>query len=212
VEYSLRGFQCFELREIIVTKNKPLGFSGVFLFPKGVKMTASKHFHNFPQQIEPAEWFSLSTAIQNESMILNTRTTPEDLATVYNAGLAVVLEQNGKIIGFVALWPVAKKYLELGSIWIRPDHRGYGLGKQLYKQTYSLPSLTDHLVFAVTQNKVSLRAGQAAGFMIHTDWSWPIPWALTCGPCDKWKSEKEKHLCPWRNHTCWLYLSPAGLN
>ncbi len=167
-------------------------------------MSCSLRFRRFPDRVSVEEWTVLSRAMDKEPTILKTRITPKDLAGVYERGLALVLERDGEMIGFIAAWPVSEKFAELGSAWIRRDFRGQKLGDMLYEQSRLLPCVGEKIVFAVTQNPVALRAGRRAGLEPHTNWTNPIPWCFTCGPCDKWKKDEEKHACPFRDRTCWL--------
>ncbi len=167
-------------------------------------MAETLRFLRFPNRINHPEWFVLSAAMHEESTILNTRTSPENLAKVFEDGLALVLERDDEMIGFIAAWPVASGFVELGSAWIRIDCRNQGYGNLLYEQSKSLPGVSEKVVFAVTQNPMALKAGRHAGLMPHTDWTNPIPFKHTCGPCDKWETDEEKRACPLRDKTCWL--------
>lgn len=169
----------------------------------------------WPEVIDDTCWIFLSAAMQKEKTILNTRTSPENLRSLYENGLAIVImDEAGILVGFISAWPVEPGFVELGSAWVHPDLRGAGIGRMLYSASKKLDAMKSVIVFAITQNPISLKAGLHAGLTQHTDWNHPIPWHLTCGPCDQ-VSEDKKPMCPHRNATCWLRMfdarNPHGL-
>lgn len=157
----------------------------------------------WPHVIDSTAWSKLSKAMQLESTILNTRTSPENLEKLYLNGLTVVMVSNDSIIGHISAWPVEEGYLEIGSAWVHPMMRGQGLGRELYHAINGLAVLNGNDCFAVTMNPIALKAGMHAGLHPHKDWNHPIPYRLTCGPCDL-LVDSDKPNCPMRNNTCWL--------
>lgn len=140
-----------------------------------------------------------------ESTIMNTRTSPENLASVYQKGMATVLLLDDSVIGFIAAWPVAAGFVEVGSAWIHKDYRGKGYGNQLYDAVNTLPGMNGAIGFAITQNPIALHAGERAGLKQHKDWYKPVPWSLTCTTCS-WMKSDEINSCQHRNKTCWLRI------
>jgi GNAT superfamily N-acetyltransferase len=152
--------------------------------------------------ISKTAWIELSLAMQEEKTILNTRTSPENLEKAYLNGLAIAIFVSGHIVAFISAWPVAEGFIEFGSAWVHKDMRGYGLGRRLYMEAKQLPGLNDKTCFAVTQNPIALMVGLHANLVQHENWEYPVPWELTCGPCDLLPNT-EKPSCPKRNVTCW---------
>ncbi|MFH1142155.1 MAG: hypothetical protein V1695_00415, partial [Candidatus Uhrbacteria bacterium] len=121
-------------------------------------------------------------------------------------GLAMVMVDSEKLIGFLAAWPVADGFAEIGTAWIHPDLRGQKLCIEMYYHFDQLPGLVDRLVFGITMNPKIISSGLHIGLTCNHDWENPIPWHLTCEPCDKFATESEKRTCSNRNSTCWLRL------
>ena len=160
----------------------------------------------FPDSLPADFWHSLSEAVSNEPLILGTRTTPNALRQLYEQGLAMVILEAVRPIGFLAAWPVADGFAEIGTAWIHPDMRGQKLCIQMYHRFNRLPGLPGRIVFGVTMNPRIVSSGLHIGLVCHDDWEDPIPWSLTCGPCDYFETEAEKRTCSRRNSTCWLRL------
>lgn len=160
----------------------------------------------FPDSLPADFWHTLSKAVSNEPLILGTRTTPDALRQLYQQGLAMVMVDSEKLIGFLAAWPVADGFAEIGTAWIHPDLRGQKLCIEMYYHFDQLPGLVDRLVFGITMNPKIISSGLHIGLTCNHDWENPIPWHLTCEPCDKFATESEKRTCSNRNSTCWLRL------
>jgi len=149
-------------------------------------------------------WQKLSAAMRHEKHILGSRIEPENLRSVFEQGLALLLTYEGETVGFFAAWPVADGFFEFGSLWVNPKWRGQGFGDLVCKFTAKLPGLVGHVGFAVTQNPLTVSALRHAGVEKFDNWEHPVPWELTCGPCDKFATDEERKACPYRNSVCWL--------
>ena len=160
----------------------------------------------FPDSLPADFWHSLSKAVSNEPLILGTRTTPEALCQLYDQGLAMAMVESEQLIGFLAAWPVADGFAEIGTAWIRSDLRGQKLCVAMYHRFKDLPGLQDRTVFGITMNPKIVSSGLHIGLTCHNDWEDPVPWNLTCEPCDKFGCNFGKRACPYRNKTCWLRL------
>ncbi|MFH1405285.1 MAG: GNAT family N-acetyltransferase [Patescibacteria group bacterium] len=160
---------------------------------------------SFPDMPGIDPWHTLAHQLKSESAILATRITPESLRATYEQGCAVLL-MNGseEPIGFLAAWPVNCSHTEIGSAWVQPEYRDRKLSNLLYNRLRELPAVQERTIFGITKNVRSVKAGYLAQLKLHDNWQDPVPWELTCGPCDAFKTDAEKRLCPWRNWTCWL--------
>ncbi|MFC1788248.1 GNAT family N-acetyltransferase [Patescibacteria group bacterium] len=137
---------------------------------------------------------------------MSSRVSKESLAELYEQDLCLLILEQGIVIGFLAAWPVEPGFAEIGSAWIDPGFRAQGLASQLYQRLSTLTGIHGRHCFGVTTNKLSVIAGQHAGLIDHHDWEDPIPWHLTCGPCDKFVSEAQKRSCLLRDNKCWLRI------
>ena len=147
----------------------------------------------------------LAHALAHEPKIAASRNTSVNLRDLYERHLAVVLMQAGEPIGFIAAWPVEEGYLEIGSVWVHPDHRRRGLSHTIYEAATTLLSGNGHIAFQVTTNPLAVRSGHAVGLQPVQDWTSPVPWHLTCQPCE-FVAPEEQPTCPHRNATCHLQV------
>lgn len=154
------------------------------------------------EDLDFSYWIALSNAMQKEPTILNTRTSPENLQVLHRNGQSITFVDDVKVVGFISTLCVGPGLVELSSAWVHPHLRGTGLGRTLYASVKDLESLKLMTVFAITQSPISLRAGLHAGLVQHADWEHPVPWHLTCGPCDLIDEDKKRN-CPRRNVSCW---------
>lgn len=161
--------------------------------------------HVYPMPLPDHVFEALARALAHEPKIAASRNTPENLKNLYERHLAVVLMQAGEPIGFIAAWPVEEGFLEIGSVWVHPDHRGRGLSHTIYEAATTLLAGNGHVVFQVTTNPLAVRSGQAVGLQPIQDWTSPVPWHLTCEPCE-FVAPALQRTCPHRNVTCHLQV------
>ena len=185
-----------------------------FVSRKGnVRCVMKGVFKCFPDHVPTWVWDQLSNCLKRESSIMQSRVSPEQLEEVYRKGFAVIYVtqeivhcRQGEIefiSGFLAAWPVEPDYCEIGSAWVDPDLRGTGIGHKLYLELAKLPNLKTRTNFGITMNPISVHLGRYARLELYSDWKHPVPWRLTCGPCD-YVAECDKESCVMRNTTCWL--------
>ena len=158
-----------------------------------------------PEHIEDSVWGNLASVMVKEAKIMTERNTPRALADLYAKGLAVALEQDGVVIGYIAAWPIGKGFLEVGSAWIHSDYRGNGHASTLYTTLHTLLLKRTEHVFAITQNPIALKAGRHARLELNGCWTDPIPWEHTCAPCE-WVEDSKKLTCGHRNNICMLRI------
>jgi len=154
---------------------------------------------NLPESV----WETLSTSLSAEPKIDSTRNTAQNIKTLYEQNLAVVLMQGDVPVGFIAVWPVEKGFVEIGSVWVHPDVRGQGLSHQIYDAVPSLPGIQNIVAFGITTNPISVHVGERVGLKIVRDWDTPVPRHLSCGPCE-YISPADQSTCPKRGVSCWL--------
>lgn len=159
-----------------------------------------------PDAISQSDWQQLAACLQQEPMILGYRNTAEKLAELYRQELTSGIVDAQGIAAFVAFWPTDRAdYLEFGSIWVRPQLRGHGLGHQVFG-SLMLHQPTGKTVFAITKNPKVVHLLLADGWQEATaeNWEEHIPWDVTCRPCDE---PGDKALCPQkgRRDQCGLY-------
>jgi len=159
--------------------------------------------HTSPMHLPDHVWQTISVAVTAEPKIDSTRNTPERLKDLYESDLAVVLMSGSEAMGFIAAWPVAEGFVEIGSIWIRKDFRGQGLSKELYRAVASLSGISNVVTFGITTNPISVRVGTRVGLTIVEDWDRCIPSHLSCGICEI-MTPAERPTCPKRGVSCWL--------
>lgn len=156
-----------------------------------------------PMVLDDNVWETLEYALKQEPKIDSTRNSAKNLKELYQQHLAVVLMEGKKPIGFIAAWPVAEGFVEIGSVWIHPVFRGTGLSHKIYDVVPSLPGIQQVVAYGVTTNVISVHVGKRIGLEITHNWVDPVPFHLSCGPCEL--VAKEDHpTCLKRNKSCWL--------
>jgi predicted GNAT family acetyltransferase len=163
------------------------------------------YVRTYPDRIENSVWTNLASAMSKEAGLMTERNTPEALSELYVKGLAVVLEHNGEMVGYLAAWPLDKGFIEVGSAWVGAEHRGNGFGSNLYAALHKLLVTRTEHAFAITQNPIAVIAGAHAHLELSGCWIDPIPWEYTCAPCE-WVEEADKPECKHRNVTCMLRI------
>ncbi len=156
------------------------------------------------------KWQHLATFLQEEEVLLGERNTAGSLAQAYEDGRAELVEDDGDIIAFTALWytPVMGWY-EMGSVWVHTDHRGRKLGTRVFNGALQrIPQ--DVQPFLITHNPRVVHLALQAGWQEATSETWTlVPWSATCGPCDRWDTDEQKRVCPFRAvaHECRLFFT-----
>ncbi|MDG1950720.1 MAG: GNAT family N-acetyltransferase [bacterium] len=148
-------------------------------------------------------WEPLAKTLRAEPKIDSTRNTAQNLMDLYKNYLCVVLMYGDTAVGFIAVWPVADGFYEIGSVWVCKSKRRLGLSKKLYNAVAQLPSISSGTAFGITTNPISVKVGESAGLKMMEDWSHPVPFHLTCGPCE-YTPPDQQHACNRRNTSCWL--------
>lgn len=147
------------------------------------------------------KWEVLSALMMSEGkdVFLFERISAYSLRLRYEMGLAVILELQGVIIGYAAIWDTeSPEWGELGSLWVHPAYRGHGLAVILYKKRSELiPSGMRSMT--ITHDARAAHLALEYGNLIEaTKETWgEVPFALSCGPCDR-VPEEQKDTCPFR--------------
>ncbi len=141
------------------------------------------------------KWIKLARECQAEEAILGARNTPENLATVFHKGQAAMIEDTEGIIAFAAAWDTPDpNWLELGSFWVSPAHRGHGLSSRVFHQL--LEKFSDHHLMIITHVAKVIHLCHRAQWVQATADTWgEVPLTVTCGPCDVCATEAEKRAC-----------------
>lgn len=74
---------------------------------------------------EKAKWENLSRELNSMPGVIDgVRNSADNLQRLFLRDRAMIMEEGGTIIVFGALWDSNSNWLELGSVWVHPDHRG----------------------------------------------------------------------------------------
>ncbi|PJE76574.1 hypothetical protein COV05_04365 [Candidatus Uhrbacteria bacterium CG10_big_fil_rev_8_21_14_0_10_48_16] len=161
--------------------------------------------YTHPMSLPETIWEMLARTLSAEPKIDSTRNTPEALKDLYQRHLAVVLMNGNDPVGFIAVWPVEPGFVEIGSVWVDKDFRGQGLSHQIYDAVPGLPGIQNVIAFGVTTNPISVHVGERVGLTIVEDWTTPVSWRLSCGPCEV-VAPADQPTCKKRNTSCWLRI------
>ncbi|MBU1029422.1 GNAT family N-acetyltransferase [Patescibacteria group bacterium] len=151
-------------------------------------------------------WQKLAVNLSAEPKIMGSRVTAAELRKLFKRGQAVVyVEEGNDVIGFMAAWDGPDGVLELGSIWVRSELRGQGLGNTVALELIRRLGTNRIRSFAITTNPACVAALKKAGMQVHLDWITPFSWGATCGPCDVVREENKLN-CSRRNNDCILLI------
>ncbi|HEX7651256.1 MAG TPA: GNAT family N-acetyltransferase [Candidatus Paceibacterota bacterium] len=158
-------------------------------------------------------WQTLSDEMSRENdgdeVFLKERIAPDALRMAYEQKRAIVVRQGDvsaaqseRIIGIGVLWPTSDStWFELGSLWVANEFRGPGLGlaHMIYRGRLDLLPPGAH-GFVVTHNPRVVTLALKHGFREASRSEWPhaAPYAVVCGPCDRWETDEQKAHCPHR--------------
>lgn len=138
----------------------------------------------------------LSKKIRNENLLLGARLGVESLEKAWQEGRLVIEcdERNGEIIACGALWYL-KNSVELGSLWVDPEHRGNGYMKKIFYQLISRASLGKRLFLIANNPSVAgLAQDQKMQEANKNDWKSAAMCPQRCEQCDRLPNE-EKPRC-----------------
>jgi GNAT superfamily N-acetyltransferase len=65
----------------------------------------------------------------------------EEVVQVVRAGGALLAEQLGETVGFALAWSEGLNAVKLGDLYVRPEHRGQGIGRALVRAVAELARL-----------------------------------------------------------------------
>lgn len=162
--------------------------------------------HFKPASIDLDQWQKLANHLQQEPQILGYRNTAENLVELHQLGLTSLFTVGSAITAFVAFWPTDRPdFLEFGSIWVKPELRGQGLGRAVFVNLMQHQPLGKN-VFLITKEPKVVHLVLSDGWQEATAESWEqyIPWDLSCGLCD---IEGDRKSCPFKGqrNLCGLY-------
>ncbi len=147
------------------------------------------------------KWLVLSMRLRQENDLLGTRILPENLATITEAGRAACVENSdGEIIAFAATWYTPDPlWGEVGSVWVHSAYRGRGLAAKVFRDLIDKSHHQTYKIFLITHEPKVVHLSLTAGLVEVSKENWnSVPWAATCGECDRWATDTEKFACPFR--------------
>lgn len=145
------------------------------------------------------KWEQLAKRIQQESAILGSRNTAEQLRSLHLEGLAVFEERNEEIIVFGALWPTElDDFLEAGSFWVHKEHRGRKYSSKMFSKLLTLIPQRK-IAIVVTHDPKVVHLLKKFGWRESNggEWEEVVPFAVSCGPCDIIENHAKEN-CPYR--------------
>lgn len=145
-------------------------------------------------------WFRLTQELLKESDILGERITPQYLKELHELGFAIAHYEKDVIVGFAALWPTSHhEWRELGSVWVHSQWRGRGIASEVFALCMKKSMINSTRVLMVTHHPKVAHLAKKALFKEATCTTWEtLPWEVTCGPCDRFRTDEEKRTCPFK--------------
>jgi len=144
------------------------------------------------------KWLELVAYLSEESALMGTRINAVALLDLYEAGRAELVEVDGQIVAFAALWDTpSEDWFELGSVWVHPEFRGRSFGSQVFQKLLVLAQA--YKVFLITHNPKIMHLALQAGWIEADLSTWSnVPFLATCDPCDRWQTDGERMRCKYR--------------
>lgn len=116
-------------------------------------------------------------AVKNEPFLFFDRMTPEKLKKLCEDKSCWFMQYpSGEIFASVALWGTSSaSYIELGSLWVKKEHREAGLGISCISHALGKAG-KGKTVFLVSANPIVSRQAESLGFDEHVDWQESRQW------------------------------------
>jgi hypothetical protein len=144
----------------------------------------------------------------HDEVFLKARVTPKALQETYEANRAVLFWAHEfvesavpRIVAYAAIFPGPEpQWYEFGALFVALEFRQkFNLSNRLYAGRIELMPEGSR-AFTVTHNPKAVARALKYGFQEATRENWRAlaPYALVCGPCDRWQTDEEKVHCPYR--------------
>ena len=132
--------------------------------------------------------------------------TPLEFLALFLAGSSVVIYNGSKIVGHITMWPLSMGWQEVGSIWVRPQYRGFGIAKQLLGAI--LKEHLDEKLLLTTTNPVIMRLSEFHGLsqIRFADLPEEVHRA-TCVCAEKKMRSRCYQECQLQNNECKLFVN-----
>lgn len=172
------------------------------------------------------QWVVLSKNLNEESEIMGERASPENLQKMVEDGLAFYLmDENEMIIAFYALYQIPEhpEMFEFGSLWVHPKYRKQGNAKLVTKkcvdritQLHAENQDKKYVAFIISfnGNETVLHLAQNHDFKLteRSEWEKDVPWAVSCGVCDKYDTDEERRNCSEKAQKCKMLVRTWNAN
>ena len=109
-----------------------------------------------------AKWVTLGRELRQEIFLRSDRIRARLLCSVWQTGNAEIIELNGLIVAFGALWPIDEHdaWFELGSLWVVPEFRGKGLMSSIFAKLACRIPEHGHFFLLTREPKIAHLAGK----------------------------------------------------
>ncbi len=152
-------------------------------------------------------WNTLSHILKQEEYLLHTRLSPEILKQRYEDGFLFVSVYEEKPIAMCVLWDSVSdpSWMELGTLWVHPEHRGKGLAKQMFGECMDKAQSVGVHIFLITHKQSVISIAESYGWKQENhSWMQDPFWVQICSPWDRYPTTiqpvpQEGVLCYFKN-------------
>lgn len=132
--------------------------------------------------------------------------TPLQFWRQFQQGLSIVALSHGQIIGHITLWRLVDNWYESGSLWVRPDFRRHGIGRELKKRIMALGLPFN--VLSTTTNEMVKKMNRDLSIEKISFWKLPFNVHRATCSCNSGKMRAaDFRYCALKDKECRLFVA-----
>ena len=133
-------------------------------------------------------------------IIDHTRLGVDVIYEMYQSNRAAIIFEEREVVAMGLLYATNDSgWLEAGTFWSDSSRRGRGHGRQMFDQLCELMPKNKN-IFAITHTAQVIHLLEKAGWqeVSWRAWEETVPLIVTCGPCVRFLTNKEKRRCEFK--------------
>lgn len=110
---------------------------------------------------------TLTEFLRRENCIMQSRVNVKALRELCESGRAYLKIEDSSPVAFAALWPsLSDRFLELGTVWVNPSHRGTGLANIAFEKC-NLLAPENFMLYLITRKREIEEVAKKHGWYEH---------------------------------------------